>query len=79
MRQIFECKIGQQNCQKKGNLRRLRAENSRSLAIFLNHVAIIATRAWGVYLSEPLPYLVLSPLPVESSGIQWVMCPVRMC
>ena len=45
----------------------------------LNHVAIIASRAQGVHLSEPLPYLVLSPLPVESSGIQWVMCPVRMC
>ena len=40
---------------------------------FLYDVATIATRARGVYLSEPLPYLVLSPLPVESSGIQWVM------
>ena len=26
--------------------------------------------AQGVYLGEPLPNLVLSPLPVESSGIQ---------
>ena len=36
----------------------------------LDDVAVIATRARGVYLSEPLPYLVLSPLPVESSGFQ---------
>ena len=79
MSQILECKIGQENCQKKGNLRGLRAENFRSFAIFLYDVAIIATRARGVYLSEPLPYLVLSPLPVESSGIQRVMGSVRMC
>ena len=72
-------KLDNKTARKKGNLRRLRAENSRSLAIFLNHVAIIASRAQGVHLSEPLPYLVLSPLPVESSGIQWVMGPVRMC
>ena len=26
----------------------------------------------GVHLSEPHPHLVLSPLPVESSGIQWL-------
>ena len=62
MSRIFECKIGQENCQKKGNLRGLRAENSRSFAIFFGYdVAIIATTARGVYLSEPLPYLVLSP------------------
>ena len=39
-------------------------------ANFCDHVAIIASGAQGVYLGEPLPNLVLSPLPVESSGIQ---------
>jgi len=35
--------------------------------IFCNHyVALIASGAQGVYLSKPLPHLVLSPLPVGS-------------
>ena len=44
----------------------LKAESCKTPPIFCNHVAIIASRAQGVYLSEPLPHLVLSPLPVES-------------
>ena len=52
---------------KKGNPKStLKAESCKTPPIFCNHVAIIASRAQGVYLSEPLPHLVLSPLPVES-------------
>ena len=43
---------------------RLRAAKSRQ--VFCIHVAVIASGAQAVYLSEPLPHLVLSPLPVES-------------
>ena len=47
----------------------LKAKSYKTSPIF-NHVAIIASRAQGVHLSEPLPclVLVLSPLPVGSSG-----------
>ena len=55
MSQILECKIGQENCQKKGNLRGLRAENSRSFAIFLYDLAIIATRARVSISVNPSP------------------------
>ena len=52
---------------KKGNPKSaLKAESCKNAPIFCNHVAIIASGAQGVYLSEPLPHLVLSPLPVES-------------
>ena len=52
---------------KKGNPKSpLKVESCKNAPIFCNHVAIIASGAQGVYLSEPLPHLVLSPLPVES-------------
>ena len=52
---------------KKGNPKSaLKAESYKIAPTFCNHVAIIASGAKGVYLSEPLPHLALSPLPVES-------------
>merc|ERR1711991_118364 len=53
---------------KKGNPKSsLKTESYKNAPIFCNHVAIILSGAQDVYLSvEPLPHLVLSPLPVES-------------
>ena len=56
MPKTFEWKIGQQNCQKKGNLRRLRAKNSRSFPVFFWYdVVIIATRARVSISVNPSP------------------------
>ena len=52
MPQILECKIGQQNFQKKGNLRRLRADNSRSFAPFVVKSSQVSTLHTNTKYSE---------------------------
>ena len=56
MPKILECKIGQENCQKKGNLRRLKPENSRPFRYFCMQSTQSMAGVGDLLAKEPLSH-----------------------
>ena len=85
MPQILECRIGQEKYQKKGNLAPERGKKFVFLCLppssydLSQSCRVVAPRDEGSLQGAPSPNLVLSPFPVDSSGIQRVMGPVSIC